>query len=104
MVGFFAEPNPHVKRACDNESIIIQRENTFIELFDKKIEIYTDGDIYEKADLTINVEAGIDINVKAGVNINVEAGTDINVKAGNNITMEAANNITLKAPRIDLNP
>ena len=112
IVGFFAKPNPHVKRACDNESIIIQREETFIELFDKKIEIYTDGDVYEEADLTINTEAGININVKAGVNIKVEAGTDINVeagaditvKAGGDMTLEAAGNMTLKAARIDLNP
>jgi len=104
FVGFFAQLNPLVKRACDNESIIIQREETFIELFDKKIEIYTDGDIYEEADLTINTEAGIDINVKAGANITVEAGADINVKAAGDITMEAGGNITLKASNIHLNP
>ena len=104
FVGFFAKPNPHVKRACDNESIIIQREKTFIELFDKKIEIYTDGDIYKEADLTINIEAGTDINVKAGANITVEAGADISVKAGGDITIEAGGDITLKASNIHLNP
>jgi len=38
IIGFFAKPNPHVKRACDNESIIVQREETFIEIYDGKIE------------------------------------------------------------------
>ena len=104
FVGLFPEPNPHVKRAYDNESIIVQREETFTEWFDKKIEVYTDGDIYEEADLCINVEAGIDIKVKAGVNIEIEAGANINVKAGGNITLEAVGNMTLKAARIDLNP
>ena len=104
LVGFFAEPNPHVKRACENESIIIQRENTFIELFDKKIEIFTDGDIYGEADLSINFEAGIDIKVKAGANIEAEAGADIAVKAAGNMTLEAGGIMTLRAPRIDLNP
>ena len=111
VVGFFAKPNPLVKRACDNESIIIQREETFVELFDKKIEIYTDGDICEKADLTIDTEAGIDINVKAGVNIRMKAGAqvdieadeDVSVKAGGNMTLEAAGNMTLKATNIHLN-
>jgi len=111
VVGFFSEPNPLVKRACDNKSIIIQREETFIELFDKKIEVYTDGDIYEEADLTINSEAGIDINIKAGADIAVEAGGDVSVTAGGNISvtadgnmaLEAAGDITLKASAIHLN-
>ena len=93
LTGFFAEPNPLVKRACDNGSIIIQRENTFIELFDKKIEIYTDGDIYGEADLSINMEAGIDINVEAGANINIEAGANISAEAGADVTIEAAADI-----------
>jgi len=38
LVGFFAKPNPLVRRACDNESIIVQREETFVEVFDGKIE------------------------------------------------------------------
>ena len=112
FVGLFPKPNPLVRRAYDNESIIIQRQETFTEWFDKKIEVYTDGDIYEKADLSINTEAGtdintesgVDINVKAGANINVEAGADISIKAAGDITMEAGGNMTLKASRIDLNP
>ena len=31
--GLFARPNPLVRRAHDNESIIIQREGSFIEMF-----------------------------------------------------------------------
>ena len=120
LVGLHPKPNPLVKRAYDNESIIVQRKETFIEWFDKKIEVYTDGDIYGKADLTINVEAGIDINVKAGVNITVKAGADIEIEAGGNVTveaggdviveaggdmtLEAAGDMTLKAANIHLNP
>ena len=112
FVGLFPKPNPHAKRAYDNKSIIVQREKTFTEWFDKKIEVYTDGDIYEEADLTINVEAGTDINVKAGANIKVEAGGNIKVEAAGNITvksggtmdLEAGGDMTLKAPNIHLNP
>jgi hypothetical protein len=39
IVGFFPTPNPHVRRAYDNESIIIQREETFIEVYDGKLEM-----------------------------------------------------------------
>ena len=33
FTGLFAEPNPHVQRASDNESIIIQRNDSFMEIF-----------------------------------------------------------------------
>ena len=120
FVGFFAQPNPLVKRACDNESIIIQRENSFVELFDKKIEVETDGDIYitaadnitEEAGQNIcikagqnkSVEAGVNITVEAGVDVIMEAGADVTVKAGGNMTLEAAGEMTLKAANIHLNP
>lgn len=39
LVGLFSKPNQLVQRAHDNESIIIQREETFIELYDGKIEM-----------------------------------------------------------------
>ena len=45
LVGLFAQPNPLVRRAHDNESIIVQRENSYAEILDKRIEIYTDGDV-----------------------------------------------------------
>ena len=87
VVGFFSTPNPHVTRSDSNESIIIQRAETFIELFDAKIEIYTDGDIFKEADLDINMEAGKDMNitVKANTTINTTGETNINSVGNTNI-------------------
>jgi len=39
LVGLFRQPNPLVRRACDNESVILQRGNTFIEIYPNKIHI-----------------------------------------------------------------
>ena len=63
--GFFSRPNPLVRRAYDNESIIIQRKNSFVELFDKKIEVETDGDIHMKAANDITITAGNHIQLTA---------------------------------------
>ena len=104
FMGLFAEPNPLVQRAYDNESIIIQREETYTEWIDQKIDVYTDGSIFEKADVNINTEAGADINIKAGAVINITAGTDVNIQAGGNISMSAGGAITLTASQIHLNP
>jgi hypothetical protein len=38
IVGLFSKPNELCQRAQDNESIIVQREDTFIEMYDGKIE------------------------------------------------------------------
>ena len=123
IVGLFAQPNPLVKRSCNNESIIIHRKNSFVELFDCKIEIETDGCIYvtaadnitEKAGQNISAQAGQnisetagqnineapgkDISEKAWQNINAEAGQDINLKCIN-LTVEASGEITFKAPKV----
>ena len=40
IIGMPSKPNPLVGRSCDNESIIVQREETFIEVFDGKIESF----------------------------------------------------------------
>ena len=97
IVGLFAEPNPLIKRATDNESIIVQRENTFIELFDKKIEIYTDGNIFETADENITTVAGQNISTTAGQNIDETAGLNITITAGKDITIKAAGDMKLTA-------
>ena len=105
IVGLFADPNPLVQRSYDNESIIIQRENSFAEFFDKKIEIETDGDIfitavdniYVEAGQNIEIEAGQKITVNAGQNITVKAGQSIEIEAGESITVEAGENITIEA-------
>lgn len=39
IVGLFAKPNEHAKRAQENQSIIIQREKTFVEIYDGQIEM-----------------------------------------------------------------
>ena len=79
LVGLFSVPNPHVKRSDVNESIIIQRAETFIEFFDGKIEIETNGDIYVKAASKIEVESGTDtvVRVLGNANISVAGSTDI---------------------------
>ena len=61
IVGLFAQPNPLVRRAYDNESIIIQREETFIEIYDGKIESFvrhkdTAADAYH---LTVDGESSV---------------------------------------------
>ena len=103
ITGLFSTPNPHVSRACDNASIIIQREETFMELFDAKIEVYTDGDIYEEADVNINIDAGVDINItaKANITITAKANTTINTTGETNIT--SGGNCNIIAARINLN-
>ena len=79
LVGFFSAPNPHVARSDANESIIIQRANTFVELFDAKIEIKTDGDIYVEAAKKIDVESGTDtiVRIKGNAIVNVTGRTEI---------------------------
>ena len=79
VVGLFSTPNPHVARSDANESIIVQRANTYIELFDAKIDVYTDGKLYVKADGIIDVESGSDtvVRVLGNANINVAGNTDV---------------------------
>jgi len=56
VVGFFAHPNPLVKRSHDNESIIIQCGDTFIELCDGTIKLNTTNTDVDKptTDTTID--------------------------------------------------
>ena len=96
IVGLFAKPNPIVSRACENKSIIIQRENSFTEWFDKKIEVETDGDIC--------VTAADNISINSGTNIEITASANIIITAAADMTLESKGNMTLRAARIDLNP
>ena len=79
LVGLFSTPSPHVERSDANESIVIQRAETFIELFDGKIEIETDGDICVRAASNVDVESGADTSVRVlgNANISVAGSTDI---------------------------
>jgi len=92
VAGFFAEPNPHIKRACENESIIIQLNDTFVELSADKIEIHTDGDVCE--------EAAININIKAGANITVEAAGNVGVTA--NSVAVSANSVNVSGSSVNV--
>ena len=89
ITGLFAKPNPLVKRASENESIIIQRVNTYIELFG------TTGQI--------NVYATGDINLETGKNLNIKVAGDMTVDVSGNITTTAGGNIQETAPQIHHN-
>jgi len=88
VIGFFAQPNPLIKRACENESIIIQRANNFIELFENKTEIVVEGTeiVIEPEKITMNT---VDVVINADGNIDMIAGGDINITAAGNITDSA---------------
>jgi len=61
MVGFFPSPNPLVQRAYDNQSILIQRDETFVELHDGKLEVSVhdvDNEL-EAVSVVINGNSGI---------------------------------------------
>jgi len=80
LVGFFSQPNPLVRRAHDNESIIIQRENSYVELFDKRIEIDTDGDIGITAAKTMRIHSVGDMVISSDTHIAIDAPrVDINL-------------------------
>jgi hypothetical protein len=122
LVGLFSKPNELCKRAQDNESIIVQRKDTYIEIYGttEQIDVFAKGDINVETEKNINVKAAMDINVEAAQNITVKAAQNIDVKAAQNITITADGtldikstgpmtvtsdaSITMKAPRIDLNP
>jgi hypothetical protein len=113
MTGFFKDANPHVKRAAENKSIIIQRDESYMEFYGTtgQIDVYATGDINVETEQTLNVKAAVDINVEAGANIDVKAAANITITANANLdikstgpmTLESAASIALKAPRIDLN-
>ena len=57
IVGMFSKPNLLMRRACDNDSIIIQREGTFIELTTQNINMEAAGNIVMKAGAGITMSA-----------------------------------------------
>ena len=106
VVGLFSKPNPLVQRAYDNESIIIQRGETFVELYDGKIEMLvkheeTDVEAYH---LMIDGEAGtLDFTVKSlddeqTAHLSIDGNTgDIELETEGSITVRAAKNINISA-------
>ena len=77
MTGLAPKPNPLVRRAHDNESIIIQRDKSYVEIYGTtgQIDIYATGDI--------NLETGKNLNIKVGGNITTTVGGDIRETAAN---------------------
>jgi hypothetical protein len=99
LVGMFSKPNELAQRAQTNESIIVQRNDSFVELYG------TTGQIDVKATGgDINIETDKNINVKAAQNITITADGTLDIKSTGAMTVESAASITLKAPRIDMNP
>lgn len=79
--------------------------NSWIEVSDDGIDVYSKGsismraeqDFNVRADRNINLDAGVDINLAAGNNINDFAAVDHNTKAGKNINELAGADINVKA-------
>lgn len=128
MTGLVPKPNKLVRRAADNESIIIQRgeggepEETFIELYDGKMEMqvqYSGNEIdtfhlmvdgredtlaFTVKDTGGGVQHTTNINGNNGQvdvftkgDINVETEKDLNIKVGGNMNITVAGNITTTA-------
>ena len=120
--GLFAKYNPLVKRAHENESIIIQRDDSYVELYGTtgQIDIYATGDINAETEKNMNITVAQNLTAKIGQNADVTVGQNATVDVGQNlditvngntnikstgpITITSDDSITLTAPRIDLNP
>jgi hypothetical protein len=95
--GLFAKVNPHVKRADENKSIIIRRDDSYVEIYGTtgQIDVYATGDI--------NVESEKNINVTAAIDVNITANANMNIKSTGPMTITSGTSIEINAPRIDLN-
>lgn len=84
---------------------ITKQGNSWLELSDEGIDLYTKSDFSVNADGNINLHAGGNISLDAGGNIGERAGGTIglqsggnfNVKSGGNLAQAAGGNITEKA-------
>jgi len=113
LVGLFAKANPIAKRASDNESIIVQREETFVEIYDGKFEteirnkdiavsayhLMVDG-ITDTLEFTVK---STDDEKTISINIDGNEGS-VYVKTKGKIRIESDEIITMVAPKIELNP
>lgn len=72
------------------ESIIIDKKN-------KKIELISSGEIFEKAEKEKTTKTGKDYKVDAGGSVEEKAGKDIKMEAGGNIQQKAATNWQFEA-------
>ena len=103
--GLFAKPNPLVKRAHDNESIIIQRDDSFIELFGTtgQIDIFATDDINVETEKDLNVKAANDIIVEAAANIKITANANLDIKSVGAMTVNSDTSIAVTAPIVNIN-
>jgi hypothetical protein len=105
FTGLFAKSNPLVQRAADNESIIVQRDGSFVEIYGTtgQIDVYATDDINAKTEKNLNVKAAADINVEAAANIKITADANLDIKSTGPMTLSSGASIRMAAPRIDFN-
>lgn len=71
--------------------------NSWVEVSDDGIDVYSDGslnmrakqDFNVRADRNINLDAGNNVNITAGINVNSYAAGVMNIKAGNKLNEDA---------------
>lgn len=93
--GLFAAPNPLIKKAVDDEAIICQLEDTYIEI--KKDDIRLDSQ------KTIKAYAKEDLYAEAKGDAQIKADGDVTVDAKGEVNIKSLISITLDAPEINLN-
>ena len=97
VVGLFVKPNPLVKEACGDNSLIIEKDGERVRL--KKGETYVRDTAGQSITLTPNAVTVIANNVvvKASGNASIQAGGDASVEAGGNAAVKASGNAGIQA-------
>jgi len=96
LVGLFSKPNPLVQRACDNKSIILQREETFVEIYEDKVHLKSTDRVHVESASIVDVEAPSanltcdDITLTGKVAINGDLTVDGNISNTGNMTTGGA--------------
>jgi len=96
IIGMFAKPNPLIKEACDDNSVIIEKDGERVRL--KKGETYIRDTAGQSVTLTPDATTMI-VN-----KLVVQSAGEIQMTAGGAVTVTAGGNITMTAPKIDMNP
>lgn len=102
--GMFAKVNPLVKRAYDNQSIILQRKEIYVELFDKRIEGYTDGDIDIEADENIDITSGANLTINVTGNTVIQTTGTTDIKSTGDMLVQSDGILTLRGSQVQINP
>jgi len=95
IIGMFSKPNALIKEACDDDSLIIEKDGERLRL--KKGETYIRDTAGQSITLTPDKTTMI-VN-----NLVIMTGGNIDITAGGNITTTASGNIKETAARIDHN-